>query len=377
MSGNPGGDSDKPKASKLLSRDWILLPGISLLTIALIILTLDLIQWYMLSTSSGSGEDCIIFDDPSTGARGRPNSVCYEKPAEGEFTEYRLNSCGHRTSLECDSKPKGSYRIVLVGGSYAMGMRVPIEKAFATLLPLELSQLTGWNVELYNEGMPWRPPRIISDHFDVVLRPNPNLILWIIAPSDVWNPLYPDRLSASPASPVAGGDKQSVPVKIENEGRREFVYAADLFRSFFRSILIRYVLYKSQSWTINSYLRQPPDTYEQKIHGPEYLKREPSEEWQRHLLEFETNVASIIKQAGAAGVPVAVTLLPERPQAAMIARGEWPASFDPYKLDTEFVPQSPSPTGRISISYRNSHMSQTWNDILCRSMATPIPKGMR
>jgi hypothetical protein len=34
-------------------------------------------------------------------------------------------------------------------------------------------------------------------------------------------------------------------------------------------------------------------------------------------------------------VPVAVTLLSERPQAAMIARGEWPASFDPYKLDTE------------------------------------------
>jgi hypothetical protein len=37
----------------------------------------------------------------------------------------------------------------------------------------------------------------------------------------------------------------------------------------------------------------------------------------------------------AAGVPLVVTLVPNRAQAAMISMGEWPAGYDPYKLDNE------------------------------------------
>jgi len=34
-------------------------------------------------------------------------------------------------------------------------------------------------------------------------------------------------------------------------------------------------------------------------------------------------------------VPLVVVLVPNRPQAAMISMGEWPAGYDPYKLDDE------------------------------------------
>jgi hypothetical protein len=319
------------KEVKLPRRDWILLPALSFATICLLVFSTDVIARRMFASLPGSGEDCIVFNDPSTGARGIPNSVCREKIPEGEVTEYRFNSCGHRTDLQCGTKPPpGTYRIVMIGGSYAMGMRVPNEKTIAALLPSELSRRTGRNVELYNEGMPWRPPHIVALHFNEVLTAKPDMILWLLHPSDIWNPLLP--LPDPGASQVPQAFSALSPYR----KARRILGRLKLELSSHSVFMFRHFLYESQNQLISSYLAERPDApFGQKIHGPEFLRTKPNAEWQSHLRDLDSDVADIEAQAKAAGVPVVAALLPQRAQVARISKGVWPAGFDPYKLDNE------------------------------------------
>jgi hypothetical protein len=88
---------ENKKEAKLPRRDWILLPMISLLTIALLAGSTELIAHYMSSGSTTDIADCMVKNDPQHGARGIPNCVCWGKTLETEEVEYRLNSHGFRT----------------------------------------------------------------------------------------------------------------------------------------------------------------------------------------------------------------------------------------------------------------------------------------
>jgi hypothetical protein len=53
------------------------------------------------------------------------------------------------------------------------------------------------------------------------------------------------------------------------------------------------------------------------------------------LRQFDSDTDELARQARSARVPLVVTLVPNRAQAAMISMGEWPAGFDPYKLNDD------------------------------------------
>jgi hypothetical protein len=209
-----------------------------------------------------------------------------------------------------------------------MGMRVQREETFAALLPTELSARTGRNIELYNEGMPWRPPHVLATHFNEVLAAKPDLILWVLVPSDAWNPVLPLTQQEAP---------QNLPAPTSGMGRlRSALKQLKAELSSHSGMLFRHFLYVSQSQTINSYLAEKPDApYVRKIHGPEFLRVAPSPEWQGHLAGLDKDISEIERQARVAGVPLLATMLPERAQAAMISSGQWPDEFDPFKLDNE------------------------------------------
>ncbi len=65
------------------------------------------------------------------------------------------------------------------------------------------------------------------------------------------------------------------------------------------------------------------------------MKDALSPEWKNRLRHFDSNAAQIEQQAAAAGVPMVAVLVPYRSQASMISMGEWPAGYNPYKLDDE------------------------------------------
>ena len=141
------------KGPKSRRRDWILLPGLSLLTICLMAVSAELLSRRFFPMNQLGFQNCFATNDPTGDAPVKPDSVCWEQTAESNLTaEYRFNSRGDRAGTELKPKPPGTFRIVLIGSSLTQGLFVPREKTFAALLPEELSMETGRKVEVYNEA---------------------------------------------------------------------------------------------------------------------------------------------------------------------------------------------------------------------------------
>ncbi len=347
---NDSGPGD-PQEAKLPRRDWILLPALSLLTICVLVFFTEFISREAFSTSLTSPFNCMAIHDPALAWEATPNSVCWGKFPETQLVEYRFNSCGHRAGMECGPKPPGTYRIVMIGSSFGLGYLMAREKTFAALLPEVLMQQTGRKVELYNECMAGRPPRTIALRFNEVLAAKPDMILWELNPWDVQIPTF--EMPEHYVIPQAGGNHTpatgNVPRPVAPASHRtktaiaiasiphavhgvwshssSWVWLHALRWYLDTATLIRHYLYESQSEYLRSFLMREDEAG--------FLRAEPSAEWKDHLQQFDMYAADIEKQAKAAGVPLVVVLVPNRAQAAMISMGEWPADYDPYKLDEE------------------------------------------
>jgi hypothetical protein len=314
---------ESPTKQKLSRRDWILLPSLGVLTVLFLAASVELTARHLYPALDTLGEDCMVFNDPATGARGIPNSVCREKIAEGELTEYHFNSCGYDTGMECGPKPPGQFRIVMLGTSFGLGMRVPREKTFAALLPLELSQRTHKTVALYNESIPYRYPDTQALHFDEILKAHPDMILWAMNPGDVTR----QAQIAEPNREI----NLSFPVRLWHKVKTTLATqsVSDAVQYFFRhtrtAVLLLNLLYSDQTQFVKSSIIAPDGMIG-------YLRPTLSADWTKRLADFDENFASVEAQAKKAGVPVVVVLLPSHVQADMIGMGDVPAGYDPYEL---------------------------------------------
>jgi hypothetical protein len=313
----------------LSRRDWILLPVISLLTIGILATSVELIARITFSESKKSIASCLTFNDRSTGTRGIPNCYFREKSPETGWVDGKFNSCGYLAGMECGTKKPGTYRIVMTGSSIALGEHVQREKTFAALLPEELTRRTGRKIELYNEGMGFGFTHATSLRFKDVLSAQPDLILWILTPTDVENAFIDlPQADSSERNSKSFRDKILLRIK-ENFGSRSFSSAAaEVFGRTRTALVLRHYLYQSQSQYVKASLANA-DTNEG------FLKAQPSPLWQGRLQQVNSDAGSIEGRAKAAGVPLVAVLIPTRVQAAMLSMGEWPAGYDPYKLDEE------------------------------------------
>jgi hypothetical protein len=214
----------------------------------------------------------------------------------------------------------------MLGTSTAMGLGITQEKTFAALLPIELSQLTGRKVELYNEGLTPNHPELIARWFNQALEPKPDLILWVVTPYDVQvSEGGPEVEPEANADAVA---KTIFLLKNRPQGESMLDAMRSVWTAYSRTaVLLRHTLYKSQSQFLRSYLMGDA------VSG--YLKTEPSELWQKRLKLFDGYAASIGAQAKAAGVPLVMVQLPSRAQVIMAASGDRPDGYDPYAMDRE------------------------------------------
>jgi hypothetical protein len=311
---------------KLPRRDWVLLPALSLLTVFLIVGCTELIARRIFTYSDTGVKDCTVLSDLSTGPRGIPNCVCWEKGYEYQPIEYRFNGSGYRADTEFGPKPLGTYRIVMVGSSVAMGFGVESKSTFAALLPEELSRRTGSPVELLNESIGGNGG--VASRFDSAFAYKPDMILWILTPWDI-------EQGFATVNHVKRADR-SVPFASRAWRRIELAFSGTSFTSAIEkafdltrsSLLLRHFLFESQNQYVTSYLMSGD-----KEAG--FLKAEPGVEWKQHLRQLSVAVADNEALAKAAGVPLVAVLVPNRAQAAMVSMGTWPAGYDPYKLDRE------------------------------------------
>jgi hypothetical protein len=95
------------------------------------------------------------------------------------------------------------------------------------------------------------------------------------------------------------------------------------------SIVLKHLLIASESQDeyIASYLKNGDNA--------NFLKTEPDSNWQMQLQYFDAELAEIVGLAKNAKVPLVAVLVPNRPQAAMLAHGSWPPGYDPFKLEDE------------------------------------------
>jgi hypothetical protein len=219
----------------------------------------------------------------------------------------------------------------MAGSSIAMGWSASREETFAALLPVELSRQTGRKVELYNEGMFLQKPKNLDLRFNAVLAAKPDLVLWVLTPWDI-QLTVPDRVM--PAEPGFLGRtryrvKEAVASKsIPNVAQEILDAGREIMADTSTGLLLEHFLYKSQSQYVKSYLRSGDVE-------AGFLKNEQSARWQSCLRNFEMYAADIELRANTAGVPLVAVLIPNRAQAAMLSTGDWPADYDPYKLDSE------------------------------------------
>jgi hypothetical protein len=332
----PAGAAAPARKTRSPWRDIVLLPAIGILTIGLLAVSSEAIARRMfpdLATSVQRG--CMIMNDPSTGVRAVPDSVCRDRIPEGDVTEYRFNSMGHRAGMELVPKSPGTYRIVLLGSSFVLGLGVPQEKTFAALLPVQLSHQTGRPVELYNEGMMWGSPHSVALRFNDALAAQPDLILWALTPWDIEN--------ASMDLPVDPGLAARVRIELAHRAKASFwtrvrssIASAvetnsiprmlrDHFNRTRSALMLQHFLYESQSQYVKLYLMSGDDAG--------FLKDAPDDQWQNRLRQFDSYAAEVEARASAAGVPLVTVLLPQRAQAAMASMGEWRSGYNPYRLD--------------------------------------------
>jgi hypothetical protein len=340
--------------------DWIVMPAVCLLTIALVAGSTELAARRLFVQSATKAIDCMILNDASTGVRAVPNSVCSEKLAEGlEPIEYRFNGCGHRAGIECGPKPPGVYRVVMIGSSFAMGLEVSREQSFAATLPGDLSARTGRRIELYNEGMESGFPHSVELRFDEALAAEPDLILWILTPFDIKkvSSVLPDQTPARSGFVSRNWSRLKEDYSTESlSGALAGLWGRSVaaFGDTRTALMLRHVLFQNQAQYVKSYLISGDDE-------SGFLEAELSDLWRNRLRLFDGYASRIEERARQANIPMVAVMLPNRAQAALIAMGEWPKGVDPYELDRNI---------RAVIA---SH-GETYVDILSDYRGVPAPE---
>ncbi len=285
------------KEARLPLMDCVLLPVIALLTIVLLAVSTELIARKFFPVSQTNFDNCFVTGDPSGTAPVKPNSVCSERMAESNFpVQYRFNSRGDREDDDLGPKQPGTYRIVMIGSSFAMGLFIPREMTFAAILPEELSLQTARNVELYNEatGGKFRggPFPIKNSVLGIPssLPATPDMILWIITPMDIENSELEHSVLKSQVPDVTQPRKLETYVgtrgflsRLENSVAQGTTWSKLRYRwdQSRASLVIKHYLVASESPNqyVESYLQNGSET--------DFLKTKPDVHWQSLLENFE------------------------------------------------------------------------------------------
>jgi hypothetical protein len=342
---NANGTADL-KEVKLPGRDLILMPLLGLLTIGLIAASTELIARLIFTESATREDRCIERNDLSTGWRGIPNCVNWAKGYESNLMKLQLNGSGYRADTEFGPKQPGTYRIVMVGSSFAMGLTAQSEKTAAISLPAELSARTGRKVELYNEAIEgWGgTPRNIASRFNKALLTQPDMVLWILTMWDIRNASgmwpsdeilpnetrrFPEKVASTDGDPAVSSGVALLRARVRSVANSNLDAVKELWHNSRSDLMLTHFLYEIESQS--AYLKSSNVLHNDAM----YLGAVPSEKRLRHLREFEGYAVQIEAQARAADVPLVAVLLPNRQNAAVISMGEWPPDIDPFNLDNE------------------------------------------
>jgi hypothetical protein len=305
--------SSTAAAERLPKRDYIILPLLSLMTILVMFVASEVcthIFW------PARPEDPCLVLDPVMGNRHKSNCTARSKIAEGPWTTSVYNECGYLSATSCKTKPTGAVRIVILGSSIGMGIRVPYEQTFFALASSRLSRTCNRAIDVQNLSVEGLYTIFSLRRLKEAIELKPDVVLFILSPGDFAEGIAPQALAElnNPApSPPRMSVKQIVLTRLKRMSLES------------RSVLVaQHFLMQNKDVIVRLHL-----AYGDKIEQP----RAPG--WQQHFADFDRVVGDMADQLRSAGVPLIFVSVPSRPQAAMFGSQQLPPYVDPFAFGHE------------------------------------------
>jgi hypothetical protein len=288
--------TERKEEQPLPRRDWILLPGISLLTLLLMLSIAEVCARAIWPAEDS--DSCNL----ATG-RFRPNCSSKVKAAEGPWIENRYNDCGYRSMQSCGPRKKDTVRVVVLGTSLAYGYLVPYQDVYSTVEGQSLTRRCGRSVEFQNIGYPATDMLTVYRRTDEALALKPDLLILAISPFDIRYDISAERL--------AHRDDPQGPSTIDSQTGKG---------NFLKRTLVTPIKESRAVYMLQHFMYQDPATY-LKLYllygdGAGFLRTTFSPAWQQRFANFDTLLAGINAKAHAASVPMLILLGPSAAEVA-------------------------------------------------------------
>ena len=306
--------AEAPRPAKLPSRDFLLLPLLSIVTIVLLFGLAEVTTRAIWSSKENGF--CMTFD-PIAGPHGKPDCTSVIKLPEGPPAVMYFNSCGYRSNAPCGPKPPGSVRLAILGSSIAEGYALPTQDIFASILSNRLAADWRRPVEYQDLGADGCPPIYSYRHVGEALRLKPDAIILPLNPWDIEQGTDP-RLLAVRSQPVAI-NRAPLPIVHLNP-----VQQFQLWIRGSRTMLVaQHFLFQNRSEYLKLYLFAPTD-------HTQFVWYPFTPSWERRFQTLDLLLGEMASRIQAAGVQFVVVAVPERAQMMMLGAHDLPHGVDPY-----------------------------------------------
>jgi hypothetical protein len=311
--------SENMQEEKLPSRDLILLPLLSMLTLAACLLAANVTARHFFYSVR---DDSCSIDDPLIGFRFRHNCTTHAKPAEGLWVAHQFNDCGYRTRESCGPKPRGTTRISLLGASAAEGYLVPYDETFAARTAKQLTLELGHPVEVQNLGREQCYPDCILRRIDEALALKPDLLLVAVTPIDL-DHMDPSEV-ANPDKPMQAVVDQ-VQLRHKLDPHNPLNALQDFVEHSSAGVATLHFLFQNPATFVRLYLLSGEHAA--------YLRPTLSPVWESRLKACDLVFDEMAKKAHDADVPIAVVEVPSLAQVSLVSMNSAPTGLDPYAFD--------------------------------------------
>jgi GDSL-like Lipase/Acylhydrolase family len=314
MNAPEAGKSAGTGEAKLPRRDLVILPLLSLFTIACCLAGAEVAARHYFFTDF---KDTCLIDPGNTHSKHRANCTTTMKSAEGPWVTNEYNSCGYRTRESCGPKPSGATRIALLGSSVSEGLFVAYDESFATRTATELTRIYDRPVEVQNLARAECGPRCMFDETGAALALKPDLLVYAISPYDI------QHLDAASA---AGNNAPRSTARAVNPNASDPLY-----------IVRGYIEGSASLKVAQHFLFQNPLIFERTyLHygdNADYMRTGFSPAWERRLAVFEAIFAEMQQSANKANVPFALFGIPSTAQIVFARDQHLPLGVDPFAFN--------------------------------------------
>ena len=312
--------TENMQEAKLPRRDWIILPLLSLLTIAVLLLAAEgAARYFFVSVRDDSCE----IDDSTISFRFRPTCTSHSKSAEGPWMESQFNDCGYRTRESCGPKPPNTTRISLLGASSAEGYLVAYDETFAARAAKQLTIELGRQVEIQNLGREQCFPICIFHRVDEALALKSDLLLIAVAPLEF------DRMDPSDVKdrykPMLSGLDQAQLRKGIDPNKKALTPVEDFVRHSRAGLAALHFLFQNPATFERMYMLSGEHA--------NYLRTPFSPAWEKRMEAFDLLLGEMAQKARDANVPIVLVEDPSFAQVSLVSMSNVPPGLDPYAFN--------------------------------------------